>query len=107
MALGIDLRGLALAAALGEPAEVPVAEHVGGACVRFLVPPEGVLRAVEGLDEAAAVDGVLDVGIYREPGVDVPALPERLRPGRLPVRPGGVSGRRPGAGRPCGPAHTL
>ena len=44
VALGIDLSGLALAAALGEPAEVPVAEPVGGACVRFLVPPEGVLR---------------------------------------------------------------
>ena len=68
VALGIDLSGLALAAALGEPAEVPVAEPVGGACVRFLVPPEGVLRSVEGLGEAAAVDGVLDVRIYREPG---------------------------------------
>ena len=47
---------------------MPAPNPVGGACVRFLVPPEGMLRAVEGLDEAAAVDGVLDLGVYREPG---------------------------------------
>ena len=68
VALGVDLNGLALAAALGERPGVPGAKPVGGACVRFLVPPEGVLRAVEGLDEAAAVDGVLEVSIYRGPG---------------------------------------
>jgi biotin carboxylase len=67
-ALGVDLNGLALGAAFGEPAEEPAPNPVGGACVSFLVPPEGILRAVEGLDEAAAVDGVLDVGVYREPG---------------------------------------
>jgi biotin carboxylase len=67
-ALGVDLNGLALGAAFGEPAEEPAPNPVGGACVSFLVPPEGILRAVEGLDEAAAVDGVLDVAVYREPG---------------------------------------
>jgi biotin carboxylase len=67
-ALGVDLNGLALAAAFGEPVETPAPNPVGGACVRFLVPPEGRLRAVEGLDEAATVDGVLDLGVYREPG---------------------------------------
>jgi len=67
-ALGVDLNGLALGAAFGEPVAVPVPNPVGGACVRFLVPPEGILRVVEGLDEAAAVDGVRDVEVYREPG---------------------------------------
>jgi biotin carboxylase len=67
-ALGIDLNGLALAAALGEPVEIPEADPVGGACVRFLVPPEGTLEDVEGLDEALAVDGVLDARVYRHPG---------------------------------------
>ena len=67
-AIGVDLNGLALRAAFGESAEVPASNPVGGACVRFLVPPEGILRAVEGLDEAAAVDGVIDVAVYREPG---------------------------------------
>ena len=31
--------------------------------------PKGVLRAVEGREEAHAVEGVLDVRIYREPGM--------------------------------------
>jgi L-amino acid ligase C-terminal domain 2 len=41
---------------------------VGSAVVRFLVPPEGVLQEVEGVDEARAVEGVHDVRVYREPG---------------------------------------
>jgi hypothetical protein len=41
---------------------------VGGACVRFLVAPAGTLRAVGGLDVAAAVEGVRWVRSYRVPG---------------------------------------
>jgi biotin carboxylase len=68
-ALGVDLNELAIAAALGENLERPdPARDVGGAVVRFLVPPEGELRAVDGVDEARAEDGILDVRIYREPG---------------------------------------
>jgi biotin carboxylase len=70
-ALGVDLNGLALAAALGdgirEAALEPV-EQVGGACVRFLVAPPGELTAVEGVEEAEAVAGVLDVRLYRGRG---------------------------------------
>ena len=36
--------------------------------MRFLVPPEGELSSVEGIEEARAQDGVLDVRVYREPG---------------------------------------
>jgi biotin carboxylase len=68
LALGIDLNGLALAAALGESVEVPEPEPVGGACVRFLVPPPGVLEEVEGLEEALALDGIEDARVYRLPG---------------------------------------
>ena len=68
VALDVDLNGLALAAALGEPLEVPAPKPSGGAVVRFLVPPEGVLQDVGGLDEALAVEGVLDARIYRPPG---------------------------------------
>jgi biotin carboxylase len=68
-ALGVDLNGLALAAALGEPVEEPQpAGAAGGACVRFLVPEPGELLDVEGVDAAEAVEGVLWVRIYREPG---------------------------------------
>ena len=71
LALGVDLNGLALQAALGEPiwsAALQPTPEVGGAVVLFLVPPEGVLEEVEGADEARAVEGVQDVRIYREPG---------------------------------------
>jgi biotin carboxylase len=67
-ALGIDLNGLAIAAALGDPAAPPPPDPAGGACVRFLVAPPGTLRAVDGLDEALATDGVVDARVYRRPG---------------------------------------
>jgi biotin carboxylase len=70
---GFDLNGAALDAALGErtsvvPTQGRPSSPPGGACVVFLVAPEGELRAVEGREEAHAVEGVLDVRIYREPG---------------------------------------
>ena len=68
VALGIDLNGLALAAALGEPVELPEPRPAGGACVRFLIPPPGVLEEVEGLEEALALDGIEDARVYRPPG---------------------------------------
>jgi biotin carboxylase len=68
LALGIDLNGLALAAALGEPVNVPAPTPIGGAVVRFLVPQEGVLKDVAGVDEALAVEGVVDARVYRSPG---------------------------------------
>lgn len=67
-AVGIDLNALAIRAALGEPVEVPDAQPTGGACVRFLVPPEGLLSSVAGVDEALGVEGVLDARVYRRPG---------------------------------------
>ncbi|HEX5467610.1 MAG TPA: ATP-grasp domain-containing protein [Gaiellaceae bacterium] len=67
-ALAIDPNELALDAALGEPVEIPHAQPAGGACVRFLVPPEGELTAIAGIDEARAADGVVDAQVYRRPG---------------------------------------
>jgi biotin carboxylase len=68
VALGVDLNRLALAAALGEEIEAPEPEPSGGALVRFLVSPEGVLEDVDGLEEALALDGILDARVYRAPG---------------------------------------
>jgi len=71
VALGVDLNGAALAAALGEeiPAKAlaPVA-HVGGACVRFLVPPAGELREITGVEEAYAREGIRGIRTYRRRG---------------------------------------
>jgi biotin carboxylase len=70
-ALGVDLNGLALAAALGEEIDeaalVPRA-LAGGACVRFLVGSPGPLAEVRGVDQAAELEGIELVLVYREPG---------------------------------------
>jgi biotin carboxylase len=72
-ATGVDLNALAVAAALGEhdacarllgTSQAPE----GGAAVAFLVPPEGTLASVDGLEEAEAAAGVEWVRVYRRPG---------------------------------------
>jgi biotin carboxylase len=66
---GVKLNDLALDAALGNEACVSETQTLhGGGCVLFLVAPEGRLLEVEGREEAHAVEGVLDVRIYRERG---------------------------------------
>src|SRR5262249_4693628 len=69
-ATGVALNDLTVDAALGlssGPVETPPCPQ-RGACVLFLVAPEGELVAVEGVDEAEAVEGVAWVRIYRRPG---------------------------------------
>jgi biotin carboxylase len=69
--LGVDLNGLALAAALGRQvsatALAPVA-RAGGGCVRFLVAPPGELRDATGLEEAFALEGIRGIRLYRKEG---------------------------------------
>jgi len=70
-ALRVNLNGLAISAALGEPVSgnrVAPQARVGGACVRFLVAPPGELRGVTGLDAAFEVEGVRGIRIYRKAG---------------------------------------
>jgi biotin carboxylase len=65
-ATGVDLNGLALAAALDEPIDPPTPDRrVGGAVTRFLVAPPGPLTRVE---VPPGLEGVETVRIYREPG---------------------------------------
>ena len=71
VALGVDLNGAALSAALGEevpPARLAQVARMGGACVRFLVAPPGELREVTGIEEAFAQEGIRGIRIYRRPG---------------------------------------
>jgi len=72
-ALGVDLNDLAVSFALDEPSspsgsEPQALSSVGGACVIFLVAPEGALLATEGIEEAEAIEGVCWVRTYRQPG---------------------------------------
>ena len=75
-ALGVDLNALALAAALGEaidPAAL-VVDPEGGASTVFLTAEPGELEAVEGVEDAEAMEGVLRVRVYRRPGFAVGEL---------------------------------
>jgi biotin carboxylase len=68
-ALGVDLNGLALAAALGEDIQPPDPRpRVGGASTVFLVPPPGELLGFEGVEDAQRTGGVVAVRLYRRPG---------------------------------------
>ena len=68
-ALGVDLNGLALAAALGEDLQPPDPRpRVGGASTVFLVPPPGELLGFEGVEDAQRTGGVVAVRLYRRPG---------------------------------------
>jgi biotin carboxylase len=71
VALGVDLNGAALSAALGEevlPAALSPVAKVGGACVRFLAASPGKLREVAGVEDAFALEGVRGIRVYRRPG---------------------------------------
>jgi len=73
LATGARLNDLALDFALGErvrvdPTQSLLAPDVGGACVLFLVAPEGELVEVEGVKEAEAIEGVAEIRLYRRPG---------------------------------------
>ncbi len=72
-AVGVDLNDLAVSFALGQDPGSTMARaddgaHPGGACVLFLVAPQGGLLATEGVEEAEAVEGVAWVRTYRRPG---------------------------------------
>ena len=87
VALGVDLNDLAISFALGEPIAASDGQSqallgVGGACVLFLVAPEGVLRATAGVEEAEALDG-------RRVGADLPAARMAVRAAAARSRPRG------------------
>jgi biotin carboxylase len=69
-ATGVDLNALAIDAALGTVTErgPSPATLCGGAATAFLVPPAGVLEAVEGVGDVEALPGVEWVRVYRRPG---------------------------------------
>src|SRR5439155_15538615 len=70
-ALGVDLNGLALSAAIDDEIdEARLRPRVAprAAVVRFLVAPPGMLETVEGVEDAEGIPGGEWVRNYREPG---------------------------------------
>jgi biotin carboxylase len=68
---GVDLYRRLLGVALGDrdlEREGARGERHGAALVRFLAPPSGEVRRVEGLERARSSPGVVDAAIYARPG---------------------------------------
>ena len=66
---GVDLNAAVVAFSLGEPPAMPeVVSASGGGAIVFFVPPPGELVRVDGVDAAAAGEGVQWVRVYRGPG---------------------------------------
>ncbi len=107
-ALGVDLNDLAISFALGEPCDdVSQGARAGGACVLFLVAPEGVLRAIEGV-RAGGRDRRGRMGQdLPAAGMGIRATAARRRPGRGDPGDRSRSRRRARAGPPCGGDRTL
>lgn len=56
----------------GEPAAAAPPRRFAG--IRYLAPEPGTLAGVSGLDRARRVPGVVDAGLLREPGDEIPPL---------------------------------
>ncbi|MER6028209.1 ATP-grasp domain-containing protein [Streptomyces sp. NPDC001851] len=77
LATGVDIPAelVAMYLAPGDADPLPAPGHHRAAAIAFLPAVEGVVTAVTGADEAARLPGVLDVGVYVEPGARVRPLP--------------------------------
>ena len=96
---------LAIDAALGHAAR-PALQARRGASIRFLQAPRGLLRAVSGVAEAAALPGVAAVHIAVEPGSPVGALQDKEdRPGFVVALADDTAEARAIADRACGLLH--
>jgi biotin carboxylase len=56
----------------GEPAAPAPPRRFAG--IRYLAPEPGMLSAVSGLERARGIPGVVDLGVIREPGEEIPPL---------------------------------
>jgi biotin carboxylase len=50
------------------------ATQARGACYRFFTPPAGTITAIEGVEQARNLHGVLDIGMFKKPGDQVREL---------------------------------
>ncbi len=67
IATGVNVLRAVLSVALGQTPDVRHTTH-RGAAIRFFNPPAGVVQTVDGLEDARAIPGVLDVACQLAPG---------------------------------------
>jgi biotin carboxylase len=71
LALGIDVIRETIKLVAGEPVDVRPSHH-SSASIRFFTPVEnGVITAIQGVEEAAAMQGIVDIQTYRRVGDQV------------------------------------
>jgi cysteine synthase len=74
-ALGVSCLDLTIGQYLGQPVVASLrTEPRGGAAIRYLTAPPGVVASVAGADVAAGMPGVVRVSVEAEPGQVVPPL---------------------------------
>lgn len=74
---GVDLYRRIFGVALGDldlEREGAAGDKHPAALVRFVAPPTGTVKAVGGVDEARASEGVIDAAIYAQPGAKLEGL---------------------------------
>lgn len=65
LAFGVDIICETIRQVVGEPAQVKP-NHTGHASIRFLIPScVGIITAIQGVEEASRIDGVVDIQTYR------------------------------------------
>ena len=67
LSVGVDMIGCSFASLLGENVQFQAVSD-RGAAIRFIQGKEGILKAVEGIEEVKEMLGVQEVDIYLKPG---------------------------------------
>jgi biotin carboxylase len=74
LSTGVDLIGACISIALGDQPDLGASAAPGAAAIRFLTARPGRLLAIQGLEAARAVEGVVEVQTYFEPGHEIGEL---------------------------------
>lgn len=73
LSTGIDLLGLSIKIAMNEEIEVEPGNN-GASAVRFFTPGKGVIQAINGIEDALGVEGVVKVDFFKGVGDQVEGL---------------------------------
>lgn len=68
LSTGFNMVSACISVALNEAPDLQPAPHHRGAAICFVTVPPGLLGAIEGIEEARSLPGIVDVQLYVEPG---------------------------------------